>query len=206
MTNIPSNAELPFVSERVVDDLLARMLRRQPEGESAEPSRLKLLDEFDDIMKYAHLSTYKDMGGIKDELYYISEILTETMRTIAGLERGQTVMAGDGSPIFTVINKTGESEFTQIPSRWQLHGKIAHIKVGVFNYDLTTIDSDIAPGGIRYVPFLELDDVFLVSEENGQVIDTPPALATISLPLDDDLLDLRQSVVVHEPHKDSLSL
>lgn len=75
----PSNAELPFVSERSADEQLSRMLRRQPEGESIEIARIKLLDEFDDLMQHMRLSTYKNMRGIDEELAFISQELTNDL-------------------------------------------------------------------------------------------------------------------------------
>ncbi len=202
--NTPSNAELPFVSQRKVDDLLARMLRRQPEGESAEPARLKLLEEFDSIIGYLNTPKYKSMQGIREELTHVGDQLTEGLEFVTGLKLRQKIMAGDGSAIMNVDQATGEFEFAQIPQRWQMHGRIANVQVMAFNYDLTEIKSDTVPGGIRYVPFLELDKVFLIDEGTAQVVDPPEGYRSFMLPLDDETLDLRKSTVLHEPYKNNI--
>ncbi len=206
MTNTPSNAELPFVSDREVKSLIDHLMRRQPEGESAEVSRLKLLDEFEDIKKHANIWSQINMEYLDEELKYVGGILTESMKVISGLQIHQQIMAGGGSPYYSRINDSGIAEFTQLPSRWQLHGEIKKINVKPFNYDLTPIQTQAVPQSLRLVPFLELEQVFFLGEEHGEVIDNPYGYATISLPLDDNALDLRQSIVRHESHKANLKL
>lgn len=113
-------------------------------------------------------------------------------------------MAGRESAIATVYRPTGAYQFTQVPQHEQLHGQIDRIKVIAFNYDLTPIEADIVPRGVIYKPLLLLREVFTIDERTARVVDFREDDLNILLPLDDDTLDLRDSTVLHEPHKSKL--
>jgi len=201
MAHIPPEPELPFISDRRVSDFLSHILRRQPEGESAEVARLKLLEEFDLITEHMNSSTYRCMDDINEELQFIAYEMTRFLEYISGLRKGEQVMAGRGSTVMTMHQSSIDFAFTNVPQHQQLHGRIDRVEAVALNYDLTSIQSTTVPRAVIYKPFIVLTDVFSVDELTAEVKDTPNGYYEVMLPLDDETLDLRKSLVLHEPHK-----